>query len=110
MVLYFSMEERTNLTYKQYAWPRAILKMAAGLALSITVIGGVHAAKASTETYDYLSNSPNIEFTPQMNQEHDQLPGEISSEALYAAESFAIAGLSSLIAFRQFKKIRQQNN
>jgi hypothetical protein len=109
MVLYFSMEEK-SLTYNQYAWPRAILKMAAGLALSITVIGGVHAAKASTETYDYLSNSPNIEFTPQMNQEHDQLPGKISSEAWYSAESFVIAGLASLIAFRQFKKIRQQNN
>lgn len=103
------MQEKTLPSYNQYAWRTAIPKMAAALAIGMFAIGAVHGVKAVYSTENYLRFNPNSDTTYQQELTYNKLPHEIEQESTYEIESLAIAGLSGFVAFRSFRKNKQEN-
>lgn len=103
------MQEQSTQDYNKYMWRHSIVRMASAFALSITVIGGYHLLRATDETVNYLSYSPNIETTASEELVHNQIPMDIYHESLYGAESIALAGLSGYIALSQHKRNKRNS-
>ena len=103
------MQEQSTQDYNKYMWRHSIVRMASAFALSITLIGGYHLVRAADETANYLSYSPNIETTAIQELAHDQIPKEIYHEALYGAESIALAGIGGYVALMQHRRNKRNN-
>jgi hypothetical protein len=98
------MYEQEVQDFNKYMWRHSVVRMASAFALTITLIGGYHALKATEDTANFLSFSSNTETTIQQENANNELPHEIYHEGVYAAESFALAGLAGYIALKQHKR------